>query len=566
MKYRFFRDNQLRTAVAFFALLSLFSCHRKRAPREREIVKDVRQLSEVVPEHITEYLEFIADNENIMEDSVRAQDPAALTYFYQQTGNGAVWSSNGVLNPAADSMFFFIDHADESGLRPADYHAAALKTALGLIKGDSEDGEAARKDASLWARVDVMMTDAFMKMASHLRFGVAPKDSITLRKDSIFTDTLLSDMLRTALMQDNPGAAIGEALGELEPTYEGYRQLKAQLRPFKAKYAAMHWDSLPLSYTDTPAFRQQLINRLVQTGHLDTAGGHSTDTALLKPGIRLFQREFNMYDDGLAGKKTIQALNRSYTDWLAQVAVNLDRWRKLPDSLPDRYIFVNIPAYRMELWDSGQVVLESRVIVGAPRTRTPLLNSRMTNFVMYPYWRVPFSIAVKEMLPAIRKDREYLVKKNLEVIGKSGEAVHPDSINWDKLSKNYFPYVLRQMDGVENSLGIMKFNFMNKYSVYLHDTNSRGLFKNAYRALSHGCVRVQQWDSLAMYLIKDDSRHSRDSVRTWLARGEKKQIDIQRSIPIYLRYFTAEGRNDKLVFHEDIYGEDKVLKKLMGWK
>lgn len=566
MKYRFLRDNLLRTSVAFFVLLSLFSCNRKRVLREKEIVKDIRQLNEVVPENIAEYLEYIADNENVMGDSVPVQSTGALIFFYQQTGNGAVWSSNGVLNTAADSMLCFIDHADESGLRPVDYHAAALKAAIQLFREDNAEGEAARKDAALWARVDVMMTDAFMKMASHLRYGVAPRDSITLRKDSIFTDTLLSDILRTALLQDNPGAAISGALGELEPLYEGYHSLKANLYPFKAKYAARHWDSLPVSYTDTPAFRQQLINRLVQSGHVDTTGGHGTDTTLLKPGIRSFQKEFNMYEDGLAGKKTVQALNRSYADWLAQVAVNLDRWRKLPDSLPDRYIFVNIPAYRMELWDSGKVVLESRVIVGAPRTRTPLLNSRMTNFVMYPYWRVPFSISVKEMLPAIKRDREYLVKKNLEVIGKSGEAVHPDSINWERLSKNYFPYVLRQMDGMENSLGIMKFNFMNKYSVYLHDTNNRGAFKNAYRALSHGCVRVQQWDSLAMYLIRNDARNPRDSVRAWLERGEKKQIDVHRGIPIYLRYFTAEGRNNKLVFHEDIYGEDKVMKKMMGWK
>jgi murein L,D-transpeptidase YcbB/YkuD len=225
---------------------------------------------------------------------------------------------------------------------------------------------------------------------------------------------------------------------------------------------------------------------------------------------------------------------------------------------------VNIPAYRMELWDSGRVALESRVIVGAPRTRTPVLNSRMTNFVMFPYWRVPFSITIKEMLPAIQKDRGYLAKKNLEIIDRDGNAINPDSVNWSRMSKNYFPYVLRQMDGIENSLGIMKFNFMNKYSVYLHDTNNRGLFRNAYRAMSHGCVRVQQWDSLAMYLIRNDPRHPRDSIRTWLANGNKKQIDIQHPLPIYLRYFTAEGKDGQLILHEDIYGEDKVLRKIMG--
>lgn len=552
MKYRILRDSLTIVIVLF----SLFACHRKRVLREKEIVTDVRQLSEVIPENIAERLEYIVDNEDVMEDSVPALSSGALAYFYQQTNNNPVWSSEGVLDPQADSLFFYVSHADESGLRPADYHSVALTQAMKRIRED----DSARKDAALWAQLDMLMTDAFMKMASHLRFGVVPRDSITLRRDSVYSDTLLSNYLTSALHQH----IVGVTLRSQEPQHRGYQQLKSAWINFKGKYSDMKWDSLPVSYTDTPAYRQQLINRLVQSGHLDTSGGHGTDTSLLKKGIRAFQKEFNMYEDGQAGKKTVQAMNKSFRDWNAQVAVNMDRWRKLPDTLPERFIMVNIPGYRMELWDSGAVVLTSKVIVGAPRTRTPLLNSRMTNFIMFPYWRVPFSITIKEMLPAIKKDINYLAKKNLEIIDRDGNAINPDSVNWSRMNKNYFPYVLRQMDGAENSLGIMKFNFMNKYAVYLHDTNNRGLFSNAYRALSHGCVRVQQWDSLAMYLTRDDARHPRDSMRMWLANGYKKQIDIQRSVPVYLRYYTAEGREGRLVFHEDIYGEDKVLRKIMG--
>jgi L,D-transpeptidase YcbB len=551
MNYRFLRDNLLIVIV----LSSLFACNRKRVLREKEIVRDVRELSEVIPEHIAERLEYIADNKDVMEDSIPALRSGALNYFYQQTNNGPVWSSDGVLDSQGDSLFQYVMHADESGLRPADYHSAALERAITRIRGDA----AAKKDAALWAQVDLLMTDAFMKLAADLRFGTGPRDSITLRKDSVYSDTLLANYLTSALHQH----IVGFTLREQEPQYQGYQSLKSAWTNFKGMYSLMKWDSLPLTYTDTPAFRQQLINRLVQSGHLDTSGGHGSDTVLLKKGIRAFQKEFNMYEDGKPGKKTIQVMNKSFADWEVQVAVNMDRWRKLPDSLPQRFIMVNVPGYRMELWDSGTVVVTSKVIVGAPRTRTPLLNSRMTNFVMYPYWRVPFSITTKEMLPAIKKDRAYLAKKNLEIIDGNGNAVNPDSVDWSRMSKNYFPYVLRQMDGLENSLGIMKFNFMNKYAVYLHDTNSRGLFSNSYRALSHGCVRVQQWDSLSMYLTKNDARHPRDSMRRWLANGEKKQIDIQRSVPIYFRYFTAEGRNGSLLLHEDIYGEDRVLRKQM---
>lgn len=551
MMYNYKRGNLLFIVVIFL----LFACHRKRVLREKEIVKDLTQLQQAIPDNIAERLNYIADNEGIAEDSIPVLRSSALQYYYQQTSNEASWSSGGVLSPSADSLFDCILHAEDVGLQPADYHFIALNTAIQRFKTDGT----AQMDAALLAQVDVMMTDAFMKMASDLHYGVAPRDSITLRKDSLFSDTLLTDKLRASLAAND----IVKVLRQLEPQLPGYVSLKAAMKVFGKKYKQLKWDTLPASYTDTIGFRLLLLNRLTQTGHLDTSGGHSTDTSLLKKGIRAFQKEFNMYEDGLAGKRTIQLLNRPFHDWMVQAAVNMDRWRKLPDSLPTRFIFVNIPGYRMELWDSGKIVLESRVIVGAPRTRTPVLNSRMSNFVMYPFWRVPFSITIKEMLPAIKKDSSYLARKNLEVIDRDGNAVNPDSVNWSRMSKNYFPYVLRQMDGMENSLGIIKFNFSNKYSVYLHDTNNRGLFRNTFRAMSHGCMRLQQWDSLAMYLIRDDPRHPRDSVRAWLSRGEKKQIDIQRSVPVYVRYFTAEGKDGQLVFHDDIYGEDKVLRKVM---
>jgi murein L,D-transpeptidase YcbB/YkuD len=551
MMYNYKRGNLLYIAVIFV----LFSCHRKKALREKEIVKDLAQLQQAIPENIAERLTYIAENEGKTEDQISVLRPSAMQYFYGQTNNGSGWSSGGVLNPTADSMLNCILHAEEVGLQPADYHATALKAAMQRFKTD----ESAQMDAALLAQVDVMMTDAFMKMASDLHYGVGPRDSVTFRRDSTFSDTLLVEKLQASLAAND----IAQTLRELEPQQPGYVSLKAALKVFEKKYEKLKWDTLPANYSDTLAFRLLLLGRLTQTGHLDTSGGHATDTSLLRGGIRAFQKEFNMYEDGLAGKRTIQLLNRPFHDWMVQAALNMDRWRKFPDTLPNRYIFVNIPGYRMELWDSGKIVLESRVIVGAPRTRTPILNSRMSNFVMYPYWRVPFSITIKEMLPAIKKDHGYLTRKSMEVIDRDGNAVNPDSVNWDRMSKNYFPYVLRQMDGMENSLGIMKFNFNNKYSVYLHDTNNRGLFRNTFRAMSHGCVRLQQWDSLAMYLIKGDSRHPRDSVRAWLSRGEKKQIDFQRSVPIYLRYFTAEGKDGQLVFHDDIYGEDKVLRKAM---
>ncbi|NSL88194.1 L,D-transpeptidase family protein [Chitinophaga sp. Mgbs1] len=539
----------------------LLACgHSKKkytAPKQKQIVANIRQLDDVMKEAIVERLTAMKDNEGLMEDSLPAFRPQAIQEFYEQNSHAGQWSRNGEASPAVESMLKLIFSAEDEGLLPAHYHEAALSAAWRQLAVDPS----AKKDAALWARMDVLLTDAFMRMASDLRFGVAPRDSITLKADSLFADTDLLTKLRTSLDQKD----VTPVLQELEPTHAGYLALKEGIRGFKEKYAAYHWDTLPLSYTDTMAFRLQLINRLAQSGHLDTSGGHATDTAILKDGVRAFQKEFNIYPDGVAGRRTVMALNRTVHDWVMQAAVNLDRWRKMPDTFPNQYILVNLPGYNLEVVDSGVVKVASRVIVGTPRTRTPLLNSYMTNFMLYPYWRVPYSIVFKEMLPAIKKDVNYLASKNLEVIDASGNAVDPLTIDWSKLSKGHFPYVLRQMDGLDNSLGIMKFNFRNKYSVYLHDTNNRGLFKNSMRAMSHGCVRVQQWDSLAQYLVSspDTSNHRIDSIRAWIDREEKRQVDLTRRIPIYFRYFTAEGKNGTLIFYDDIYGEDKVLRRLM---
>ncbi|HVI45660.1 MAG TPA: L,D-transpeptidase family protein [Chitinophaga sp.] len=557
MKNRIFIISLLCGSGVYMLLACGHSKKKYTAPKQKQIVTNIRQLDEVVTESIAERLTAIKDNEGLMEDSTPAFRPQAIRDFYEENRNASQWSHDGVIKPAADSLLELIRQADDMGLMPAQYHAPALTAAWYQLTNDPS----AKKDAALWAKIDVMMTDAFMRMASDLHFGVAPRDSITLRTDSVFTETDLTGKLKQALQENN----VTGALHQLEPVHPGYLALKEGIRAFKEKYAAYHWDTLPLNYTDTTGFKQLVANRLVQSGHLDTSGGQQVDTSMLKTGIKAFQKEFNIYSDGVAGRRTVMAMNKSVHDWVVQAGLNLDRWRKLPDTMPSRYIMVNVPGYTLRVIDSGEIRLESKVIVGTPRTRTPLLNSYMTNFVMFPYWRVPYSIVFKEMLPAIRKNVNYLANKNLEVIDRSGNAVDPSTIDWNKLSKTYFPYVLRQMDGVDNSLGIMKFNFRNKYSVYLHDTNNRGLFKNSMRAMSHGCVRVQEWDSLSQYLVHtpDSSNHRGDSVHAWIVREEQRQVDLPARIPIYLRYFTAEGHDGKLVFYDDIYGEDKVLRKLM---
>jgi murein L,D-transpeptidase YcbB/YkuD len=347
----------------------------------------------------------------------------------------------------------------------------------------------------------------------------------------------------------------------MEPVHPGYQALRAQLPAFLQGLDRTPYTYLEFPAPDSLAFVKQLQTRLFESDYI----GFNTrmpDSLELSTAVRTAQKLRGLKVDGKAGPVLVASLNNTGPEQFKRIAINLDRYKHLPDSMPKSYIWVNLPAYKMQVWDSGVVVLESKVIVGQPKTRTPVLNSQVSNFVTYPQWTVPYSIIFKEMLPKIRKDISYLAKENLMVVDRNDSVIDPATIDWTKLSKTNFPYQFKQRQGDDNSLGVMKFNFRNKYDVYLHDTNARSLFSRPVRALSHGCVRVQEWDSLARYLIaKDTSNIPIDSVTTWLARQEKHTVGLRQKVPVYLRYFTCEAlEQGGIRFFEDIYADDKALR------
>jgi len=242
-----------------------------------------------------------------------------------------------------------------------------------------------------------------------------------------------------------------------------------------------------------------------------------------------------------------------------KLIVNIERSHlKSPPS--ERYIDVNIPGYYLRVIEGDSVFLESKVIVGKTTSPTPVLESVVTSFVIYPYWHVPRGIATREILPQIQKDSLYLSAHNYEILDIDGNVVDPETVSWQNLNANNFPYLLRQREGRENALGIIKFSFDNPYRVYLHDTNGPRLFSREFRALSHGCVRVQKARQLAKYLVKEDSVYiTPDDLDQYLALQQRLKIKIPRPVQLYIRYATVEPVKGKLVFYKDIYGKDKEL-------
>jgi murein L,D-transpeptidase YcbB/YkuD len=245
----------------------------------------------------------------------------------------------------------------------------------------------------------------------------------------------------------------------------------------------------------------------------------------------------------------------------------MDKFKMLPDTMPARYIWINITTNNLEIIENGEVVLVSKIITGKPDTRTPVLTSEIEEVITYPQWVPPLSIILKDILPGVKRNPGYLARRGFKMVTSKGKRIDPYKINWTKYTDR-MPYKVVQDSGNDNALGVMKFNFKNKYSVYLHDTNQRYLFANGKRFLSHGCVRVQEWNKLADYLLKDDSLVAAegkiaklDSMKIWLEEKEKMVIPVTNRLPVFIRYFTCEGKDGRIVFYDDIYGDDKLIRE-----
>jgi murein L,D-transpeptidase YcbB/YkuD len=248
--------------------------------------------------------------------------------------------------------------------------------------------------------------------------------------------------------------------------------------------------------------------------------------------------------------------------------MNLERWRWAPRDLGDRYILVNVPAYQMQVMEGDdKPVLAMRVIVGKPDNPTPLFSDKMTYVVFSPYWNIPESILRKETLPHVQQDPSYLERNRIEVVATSGKAepIDPSTIDWsDDAAIEGVRF--RQAPGEENALGLVKFIFPNHFNVYLHDTPSDKLFFKDQRALSHGCIRVEQPVQLAEYVMSDRSEWTQDRIQAAMHANEEQTVTLKKQLPVHIGYWTAwvDADGKTVIYTDDPYNIDKAQAGLIG--
>jgi murein L,D-transpeptidase YcbB/YkuD len=247
-----------------------------------------------------------------------------------------------------------------------------------------------------------------------------------------------------------------------------------------------------------------------------------------------------------------------------RIEINLERWRNEELDSLRLYAFINIPSYKFYVIENGMEIMESKVIVGKPDTPTPTLTSTIDCFTIFPYWFVPRKISVNEYLPQLKRDSTFLKRNNFDVLERNGNVKLIPFGDWEKYAPNNFPFTLRQREGTDNSLGIIKFTFDNPYAVYLHDTNAKYLFKHSKRAFSHGCIRLENAVQFSQFLIGDGrSNISPQQLNKYFLNAKRVTINLAMGVPIYVRYYTCEMRNGKLIFYPDLYGKDKKLMVLL---
>lgn len=564
--YHFFMRKSFRFSVFFYMFIALIiSCGRQKKPVATEIVSQPEKMDETIEKLIPKLLDFALSDSGKIDDSMVLNQPDITGYIYKEYGNNPLWSKQEKWLPYADSLYNFIGYSKRFGLFPADYHFNHLKSLRTRFDKDSL-GKGDRIDAALWARADILLTDAFIRILKDIKLGRLPQDSITLRKDSVLTSEFFVEKSR-AVFSGNPFRLV---ISSLEPRHKGYHELKVLLNDFLDRADFKEYSFINFPDKDSIRLRMQVAKRLIEAGWRELSLP-LPDSAQLALVLKKYQKENALTPDGKIGAQTIRSLNHSDREKFIRIAINLDRYKLLPEKMPEQYIWVNIPSFKLKLVNSDSVKIISRIVVGKPKTRTPVLNSAVSEMITYPQWTIPQSIIVKEILPALKKDPGYLAEKGYSLINKDGEEIDPYSVDWSKYTKG-IPYRIVQGSGDENALGVIKFNFRNKYAVYLHDTNQRYYFSRDSRALSHGCVRVQEWEEVATYMLQNDSIHAvlkntrnytpADSVWKWLALKEKHVVPVRNRVPLFIRYFTCEPSDEKIIFYEDIYDEDKVLKEI----
>jgi len=464
--------------------------------------------------------------------------------LYEEFAGNPIWlDDDGLRERRTKTLMTALLAADADALALDAYPLEELHRVLSALLEDKTPS------AELLGDVDVVLTATYVTLGQDLLTGQVDPSTVSqdwhIEPTPAQVDSALGRFLRDTRFD--------VSITAMRPQYQEYKELQKQLSRYRDIIARGAWEPVPEGKAIKPGQTADVERLKALRARLQVEGyaggpaaasaapsGAATYDRELAGAVALFQREHGIVVDSALGKETVNALNVPASYRLGQIAANMERYRWMPRVLGDKYVFVNVPAFRLEAYDDAKKVMEMKVIVGAEfeDRNTPVFSDSMQYVVFRPYWNATDDIMDKELWPKVESDPTYLERNGYEIFTEGGKQR------------------IRQKPGDKNALGLVKFMFPNTFSIYMHDTPEDLLFAKDVRAFSHGCIRLEKPEEMAKWVLG----WSDEQVRDAMERGrDDRRINLKAKVPVYIVYFTTFMRDGRLHFGNDLYGRDRLL-------
>lgn len=466
-----------------------------------------------------------------LRTALRIREYKLLKDFYAKNQYTLQWYGKLTDNSKRTALASVIAKAEDHFLDPPDYHFSFIvMTGFPATNNDTLIAEITYTDAAICLLHDI----AYANDPPYLKFNGLKYEPECIN---------LTAILNIALADGD----LEKYVRAIEPINKKYIALKTAYLKLWEVSRQKDFHEITLISKENKLSNRSLADKLKQLGYMtdaDTTQG-SLDTAL-----RELQKEHNLPVKNVIDPATLKVLNEPLKEKLDELKWNI-RWYRWFNCMQNKsYVVVNIPANRLSYFEDGNEKLVSKMVVGKISTPSPTLTSLIKQVIYYPYWNVPFDIAVKEMLPALKHNPAYLDKLRIEVLVSGKALASSAGVNWQSYSRSHFPFALRQKPGCKNALGRLKFDFENPFSVYLHDTDAKNRFLAGRRFFSHGCMRVEKPYELALALGVPAEKIKMDSCLTDM---KPQMIPLLKPVPVFVIYATIDVEDGEIRWFEDAY-------------
>jgi murein L,D-transpeptidase YcbB/YkuD len=512
--------------LLIFMFAFLQGCKEKETPiKESNFIVDQDSIDQIIK---PEFLE--KENDNIKE-------------LYASFDNEIIW--NDIKN--RHTLIEYLKKCEEDGLFPEDYQVKEL-----------EFFEKNRNTIhySDFQTYDLLLSNGFKKIADHLHRGKLNPRDLYNDWDLPYKSPVDIKKIIDAI-EDNK---INDLLIEVSVKSKHYLDLKEGIKTIlnKPEYNFPETKvGTKIVANDSSKTIQVIKQKLAYWNELNPNNKSLIYDSETISAVKKFQKNNGLYPDGVIGKSTVDALNFSKEKRIEKLKVNMERWKWFPEDFGESYIFINIPEYTLHFVFENDTLETKRIVVGKPSRKTPILTSKINNLVFNPTWTVPPTILKEDLVPSATKNISYFTRNRITILDNKRDTIKPK--DWD--AENYKRYRYVQRPGRNNSLGLVKFNFPNKHMVYLHDTNHREYFSRSYRALSSGCVRIEEPLPFAKTILMadDEEKWKESEIDTIIKYSKTKVVPIKINVKVFMLYYTCWVNKKQIIYCPDIYNLDEKL-------